>query len=179
MTAGELLLEPDAHPLYPLLGAYSIGYMASDLIDMALAPRHARTHCTPTAVAHHSLVIAANLCCYVYGFAWPLMTLAYVEELSTLFLNLPAVLAIRKPSFGYSLCKALFAMTFLLSRFSVMWVVVLNIPRLWLQIHQYQDHPDEHYHQATRTAFLIMAAVLITMRLLNTYWLVLIVKKLV
>lgn len=176
MTASSLLFEPDDLHLFPLLGAFSIGYMAYDLTQILLFSRHA-TRQLGTTLAHHTLVIAANLFCHLFSFARPIIMLAYTEELSTIFLNIPSIADLDSSGGpAYHICKLLFVVTFVAARFSTMWLVILNIPRLWGEMNAIVVDSGPSFASAP-FAFVGLSLVLIMMRVVNIYWLSMIVRK--
>ena len=158
------LLDPQSYSSpYAFLGSFSVGYMLYDILEMILNDK-----ASAMSVLHHVFVIAANVACSVYGFAQPIMVMAYFEELSTIVLNIPAVLNLPKTSTAYSILKGGFFISFVACRFSIMWIVLFNVPRMW---------SDLAHSSNSVPAFLALALLLVLMRAVNTYWLFLILRR--
>lgn len=155
---------------YPFLGSFSVGYMLYDVLEMLINDK-----ATPSALIHHVLVIVTNLVVYAYSLTQPIMVLAYVEELSTIILNLPAVLNLSKSGRAYPILKVIFFLSFIASRFSIMWSVLFQIPRLWSELNR--DIDLLLIPSTTIVPFLLLCLGLAAMRLVNCYWLALIIRR--
>jgi hypothetical protein len=170
-TTTQLLLDDTPHDVGMNLSAFSFGYFAYDLLAMITTadpfPQKA------AAIVHHLVVMSANLCCHSLRFARPLITMAYFEEFSTLPLNVPQVLGAGSRSRLYRVSRAAFALSFLACRFSVMWVVAANVPRMWAELRDREDW------EQLRAPFCAMSALLLATRAVNVFWLALIVRKII
>jgi hypothetical protein len=165
----SVLLGRDA--AYPLIGGISVGYMALDLLQMACFGQDGAA-----AMIHHAVVLGANLFCQGYAFAQRIMVVAYSEELSTIVLNLPALLNLRKDGTAYAITKGLFVACFVACRCSVMWAILLDTPRMWRDLNLAVARGDVPA-ATTLPPFVALTVLLAAMRAINTYWLLLIARR--
>jgi hypothetical protein len=168
-----LLLDNDPRALFDLCADLSRAYMLHDgfgLVRGALGIGPAYPQWA-TALAHHLVVVSALTFAQTYGFARPVVLLTFIEESSTILLNLPQVLQLRHDAPSYVRIKAAFCAVFVVSRFSFMWAVVANFGRF------YGDLARMEQWELYRIPFFALCGLLIGLRGLNLYWLGLIVRK--